>query len=474
MNLTQILVLSAITLLIAWITPARWRNWLLLATSILAIFWLQPASSIRNFDFWFPLASISLTILVWAMTSKPQNGLDREDLIGAGVIVGIILLIAATRYMQPFCCLTATRPPQIQQILLALITLVAVTLIVNRYLAGNQILLAASILVIIILFIILKTEPLADTFSMVLRNLTRQDPTLASAVDIRWLGFSYLAFRWLHSIRDRQSNKLPSFSIRDYTTYAIFYPTITAGPIDRSQRFVENLRHSFGERSSNTILGSQRIIIGLFKKFVIADGLALIALNEQNAFQSNESLWAWVLLYAYALRIYFDFSGYTDIALGLAQIVGIKLPENFQRPYIKTNLTAFWNSWHITLAQWFRSYYFNPLTRALRSSRFHPPAWFTILIGQTTTMLLIGLWHGVTWNFAIWGLWHGVGLFIHNRWTAWLRPRQNWFEGHPTRRVSAVFGGWLITFNFVALGWVWFALPSPLAALAFFQTLFGN
>jgi D-alanyl-lipoteichoic acid acyltransferase DltB (MBOAT superfamily) len=181
------------------------------------------------------------------------------------------------------------------------------------------------------------------------------------------------------------------------------------------------------------------------------------------------------LLYAFALRIYFDFSGYTDIAIGIGMFAGIHLPENFANPYLKTNITAFWNSWHITLAQWFRSYVFNPLTRSLRLSPRHFPAWSIILAGQTITMLLIGLWHGITWSFAIWGLWHAVGLFIHNRWSEWSRP---FFAGSgswgPGKRATLAVGGWLVTFNYVVLGWVWFALPQPSQAIEAFRKLLGG
>jgi alginate O-acetyltransferase complex protein AlgI len=214
-------------------------------------------------------------------------------------------------------------------------------------------------------------------------------------------------------------------------------------------------------------------LIGTFKKFVVADSLAMIALNPQLIPQVNSTLWLWILLYAYSLRIYFDFSGYTDVAIGIGMLVGIQLPENFNRPYLTTNLTVFWNSWHITLAQWFRSYVFNPLTRSLRSNPRHIPAWTIILFGQILTMLLIGLWHGITWSFAIWGLWHGIGLFVHNRWSGWARkhmPETN--QGRFTTQALNL-GGWLLTFNYVTLGWVWFMLPDVDLALNAFRALFG-
>jgi D-alanyl-lipoteichoic acid acyltransferase DltB (MBOAT superfamily) len=181
----------------------------------------------------------------------------------------------------------------------------------------------------------------------------------------------------------------------------------------------------------------------------------------------------WVILYAYAFLIYFDFSGYTDVAIGLGMLMGIRLPENFNRPYLQHNLTQFWNTWHMTLAQWFRAYYFNPLTRSLRASPRHIPVQWIIFIGQFSTMVLIGLWHGVTWNFAIWGAWHGLGLFAHNRWNEFVRVRLGQQPLQPrTQRLLGV-GGILLTFNFVALGWVWFSLPTPELSLRVFSVLFG-
>jgi D-alanyl-lipoteichoic acid acyltransferase DltB (MBOAT superfamily) len=171
------------------------------------------------------------------------------------------------------------------------------------------------------------------------------------------------------------------------------------------------------------------------------------------------------------LRIYFDFSGYTDIAVGVGRIMGIKLPENFDAPYFKSDLTTFWNSWHITLTQWARSYFFNPLTRALRSRSMAMP--LIIIIGQLGTMLLIGLWHGVTWNFVAWGLWHGVGLYLHNRYLDFMKPRLAALDERPQlKRLTDVFG-MLITFHYVALGWVWFALPNVELSLKVFGKLFG-
>jgi D-alanyl-lipoteichoic acid acyltransferase DltB (MBOAT superfamily) len=217
--------------------------------------------------------------------------------------------------------------------------------------------------------------------------------------------------------------------------------------------------------------------MGLFKKFVVADGLALAALNATNAAQVHSTGWLWVLLYAYSLQIFFDFSGYTDIAIGLGRLVGIALPENFNAPYLKPNLTQFWNNWHMTLTQWFRAYYFNPLTRSLRSSvrtgGRKLSAAVIIFVTQLTTFVLIGLWHGITWNFVLWGAWHGLGLFVQNRYSEWARPHLPDLSARPALKQGLAVAGGLLTFHYVALGWVWFALPSAGLSWQVFLKLFG-
>ena len=176
----------------------------------------------------------------------------------------------------------------------------------------------------------------------------------------------------------------------------------------------------------------------------------------------------WLALIGYSLRIYFDFSGYTDIAIGSGLLIGVRLPENFSAPYRKTNLIQFWNSWHITLANWFRSYFFYPFTRKYQRTK-KLPLWLLIFTGQVITMLLIGFWHGITLNFAVWGLWHGIGLFVNNRWADWKRNhpyllKQNWFFTSLS---------WILTFSYVSLGWIWFGMSDLHSAMLVFQRLFG-
>jgi len=291
---------------------------------------------------------------------------------------------------------------------------------------------------------------------------------------LSWLGFSYIAFRLLHTLRDAQAGKLPELSLRAFAGYVLFFPTLTAGPIDRVERFQKDLSQAAKLSAAEAIAGGSRIVLGVFKKFVVADGLALIALNNSNAAQVQSTAWLWVITYAFALRLYFDFSGYTDVAIGMARIAGVCLPENFDRPYTRLNITAFWNSWHITLAHWFRTYFFNPLTRALRSGRIRPPAQVVIFVTQVSTMALLGLWHGLAWNFLLWGLWHGVGLFIHNRWVNFRRSNPDFLpiplDG--ARSMNILSG--LLTFHFVTLGWIWFVISDVNQAWETFARLFGR
>ncbi|PKN90102.1 MAG: D-alanyl-lipoteichoic acid biosynthesis protein DltB, partial [Chloroflexi bacterium HGW-Chloroflexi-7] len=148
-------------------------------------------------------------------------------------------------------------------------------------------------------------------------------------------GFSYIAFRLIHTLRDRQNGRLPTMALDEYFIFMIFFPAISAGPIDRCERFIKDLRQPFIPSADTLGNASKRLVIGLLKKFVAADLLAMIALNAANAGQINSGAWAWILVYAYAFQIFFDFSGYTDIAIGMGWLMGIKLPENFNAPYLK-------------------------------------------------------------------------------------------------------------------------------------------
>jgi alginate O-acetyltransferase complex protein AlgI len=472
MSLNQLLIFTAAAGLAGLALKGRGRAWFLLIASILALYWLQPSTPIRNLDFWLPTASLALAAWVWGATRpEPRAGLARADGLTLAVLLGLVLLIALDRYVDA-CCLTPSRPPDVVRALIGLAGLAGGLLLAMRA-ASRPRLIAGLTLGFILLFVALKTDVFSLWLAQGLRAMSGQSPEQATALDVRWLGFSYLAFRLIHALRERGLGKLPDLTLQEFLIFAVFAPAVTAGPIDRAERFVKDLRAERGPAALGADFGqgAGRILWGTFKKYAVADTLALAALSPQNAAQIRSPGWLWVVLYAYALRIYFDFSGYTDIALGLGRLLGIKLPENFDRPYLKQNLTTFWNSWHMSLAQWFRAYYFNPVTRALRSR--HYPAAAIIFFTQFSTMLLIGLWHGVAWNFVAWGAWHGLGLFAHNRWSDFVKPRAAVLESRPWLKRAAAWSSVLLTFHYVLLGWVWFALPDIGLAGRVMLRLFG-
>lgn len=478
MSLTNILILVGLSLAIFIISnfnrTRALRKPLLLILSTGVIFWLQPALPIRGLDFWLPLATLALVALGWVLTSKPEERNSRASLVTGALVTAVVLVIALTRYLGMTGVITPSRPPQTINVIIMLIAVVMITFLSYILLKGKSSLpYIIGIVVFLAIFVALKLPALTEWMSGVLRVWNGQSRELASALDLRWLGFSYIAFRLIHTLRDRQNGRLPAMALDEYFIYMLFFPAISAGPIDRSERFIKDLRQPFIPSADALGAASKRLVVGLIKKFVVADLLAMIALNTANALQISSAGWAWVLVYAYAFQIFFDFSGYTDIAIGMGLLMGIKLPENFNDPYLKPNLTQFWNNWHMTLTQWFRAYFFNPLTRSLRSGKKPTPVWMVILITQVATMTLIGLWHGITLNFVFWGLWHGLGIFIQNRWSDWTKPLSARIQEKPALNKVVTIFTTLLTFQFVALGWVWFALPSMDLSLRVFGRLFG-
>ena len=324
---------------------------------------------------------------------------------------------------------------------------------------------------VLIVLVLIKSPELA--------GIARELATRAAGISeefqpfyIYWLGYSYVAFRLMHTYLDRRSGRLPQIALDEYVNFVIFFPSFSAGPIDRVERFLVGLRSQEKLSSDDLLVAGRRFFLGLFKKFVLADGLALIALDAFSA-RIPSPLWAWGLLYVYAFRLFFDFSGYTDIAIGLAKLMRIQLPENFDSPYLKSNLVTFWNSWHMSLTQWFRAYVLNPLARKLRSGRKPAAPFLIVVIGQILTMLLIGMWHGININYVLWGLYHAFGLIVCNRWLEWTKTLREKLSRKRWAGIVFKVIGIALTFNFVAIGWLFFALRTPGLVLIFIRHLAG-
>lgn len=468
MSVLQIAILAVIAILINRLKQGR--SLALLFVSALVIYWLQPYQIPLNLIFWFPTWTLVLTVVSWLVTSVPEERAWKKNWAAVAVLIGVVFLVDVNRYIRvDYVFIVDT--PRIHLVIAAVLGVLAVGLLLARVRKYPSVILGIAVAGLIAVLVLLKTPSVLTKVFEIVAGLRGKDASVAS--EFSWLGFSYVAFRLIHTILDRLARRVPSVSLVEYVNYVIFFPAFTAGPIDRIQRFNRSLNEPMPMNENDWMYAGTRLFTGLFKKFVIADGLAWFTLTDLLAGEVQNVGWLWFFLYAYSLRIYFDFSGYTDIAIGLGSLMGIRLPENFNSPYFKPNLTQFWNTWHMTLTQWFRSYFFNPLTRAMRSTKRPLPQGLMILLAQVSTMVLIGLWHGVTLGFVAWGLWHGLGLFIHNRWNEWMRTRQP--DWTTTQRGAAAlkYSGVFLTFHFVTLGWLFFFLPDPFTAWTVMLRLFG-
>ena len=474
MQLPDIFLLAGLLILLRLIPLPAVRRGALTVCSCVFVFAFQPVLPVREMDFFFPLFTLIFVLCVYASFSSRDLLKDRGNLIETALITAAVLLLAAGRFISYDGILTASRPPQFHKVLLAAAAAAAGCALLN-FGTRKGVVWPKRALGILILaaLVILKTPSLSLALSRMIRGINGQAADMALSTDLRWFGFSYIAFRLLSVLIDSMKGRKVDLGVGEFLVYVCFPPALSAGPIDRWDRFTKE--YAAGPKNGladDLYAGAGQIALGLFHKFILADGLAKMALSAQNSGQFIHSGWAWAALFAYALQIYFDFCGYSEIAVGLGMLFGLHLPKNFDHPYLKPDLTKFWSCWHMTLTQWIRSYVFNPLTRSLRANKERPmPQWLIVLITQLTTMLLIGLWHGVSVNFVIWGLWHGIGLFVHQ-----LYSRQT---GARLRTKSAAFLrvytvlSTILTILYVSLGWIWFVIPDFSGALAFFGRLFG-
>ncbi|MEW5938234.1 MAG: MBOAT family O-acyltransferase [Chloroflexota bacterium] len=224
------------------------------------------------------------------------------------------------------------------------------------------------------------------------------------------LGISFYTFSTISYIVDVYRGGQPAESLLDYALFLSFFPRLAAGPIMRANEFLPQLKRDIRLNLPNLLSGAQMFAQGLLKKLVVADRIAFgVDTVYANPYVYSPSS-VWVAALSYAVQIYFDFSGYSDMAIGLGRILGFDLPQNFNLPYTAQSITEFWQRWHITLSAWVRDYVFFPLRRALLRSRDRVPGWLTTAIPPLVTMLVVGIWHGADWNFVLWGGLHGLFL----------------------------------------------------------------
>ena len=247
-----------------------------------------------------------------------------------------------------------------------------------------------------------------------------------------------------------------------YLASSLFFPVLVAGPIMRLHNFLKQLLEAPSLTSEQAARALLLIGIGLVKKLLIADflGQNLVGrIFDTPTLYSGAEVLAGV--YGYALQLFFDFSGYTDIAMGVGLLLGLKLPENFRQPYLSLNLMEFWRRWHITFSEWLRDYLMDSLPQRRRQWPLLSYSYSVIL-----TMMLGGLWHGLSWTFLIWGALHGVALAVVRLW------KQARKGSKPTTWGKAA--SILLTFNFVCFTWIFFNASSLSNAVAILQRIGSN
>ncbi|RKQ92888.1 alginate O-acetyltransferase complex protein AlgI [Solirubrobacter pauli] len=255
------------------------------------------------------------------------------------------------------------------------------------------------------------------------------------------IGISFFTFHAISYIVDiYRGQARPMRSVADYTQYMAFFPQLIAGPIVRYHEIEDQIRHPppRSSRLDDIAEGFPRFALGLSKKVVVADPAGRVADAAFAVSANPTSGTAWIGALAYTVQIYFDFSGYSDMAIGMARMFGLRFPENFNRPYSSVSMTDFWRRWHMTLSRWFRDYVYIPLGGS-RGTQAHT------VRNLMFVFLLTGAWHGAAWTFVLWGVYNGLLLVGErlagiNRWSddRWMWPRR------------------LVTFVLVVFGWVLF------------------
>jgi D-alanyl-lipoteichoic acid acyltransferase DltB (MBOAT superfamily) len=284
-----------------------------------------------------------------------------------------------------------------------------------------------------------QVENLLGFFSITVQ-LKEQLPAFTLILPI---GISFYTFQSMSYTIDVYRGRLqPTKNIAHFFSYLVMFPQLVAGPIVRAKDFLNQLRENREVSKLEFWNGIKLIVIGYFQKTVLADNLGVIVNTAFEGVNNGTGLYWWVVMICFSFQIYFDFNGYSQIARGLAKLMGYHFKMNFNHPYLATSLKDFWSRWHISLSTWFRDYVYIPLGGSKKGRiRAHINIW--------VTMFLSGLWHGAAFNFVLWGIFHGFALSIE-------RLSKNSLRG--IQEIKSI--RWILTMIQVLIGWVFFRSTS--------------
>jgi alginate O-acetyltransferase complex protein AlgI len=272
------------------------------------------------------------------------------------------------------------------------------------------------------------------------------------------IGISFFTFQLISYLVDRMRDNAPIYPFRRFALFVLFFPHLIAGPIVRHNELIPQFDSDPLRAGADQRIGMGLILftIGFAKKALLADRLAevvnpIFAKVDSGIMLSFAESWSAAL--GFSMEIFLDFSAYTDMAIGIALLFGLVLPENFQRPYLATDIRDFWRRWHMSLSRFLRDYLYIPLGGSRNgTARF--------VLATIVTMALCGLWHGAGWAFVIWGLWHGTGLVLCRGWKALSVP------------LPAPIG-WALTMLFVLAGWIVFRASDLATSVSIFRSMAG-
>lgn len=272
------------------------------------------------------------------------------------------------------------------------------------------------------------------------------------------LGISFFTIQEISFLIDVYQNLIPRINPVDYGLFVIFFPRVSSGPIlDYRETMHELGQPGLAEPNSRNIAaGLMLVFLGLGKKVLIADALSRWVTAGYNVASSLTLVEAWGVAFCYTFQIYFDFSGYSDMAVGLARMFNIRIPNNFNSPYHATSIIDFWNRWHITLTRWVTSYLYTPLVRSFEHLTLAKAMAATFL-----TMIILGLWHGAAWTYVAFGAVHGLALMV------------NRYSRHRHWRIPDLVG-WILTFVTVTIGFVFYRAHDLIQASDMFEGMAGQ
>ncbi len=278
-------------------------------------------------------------------------------------------------------------------------------------------------------------------------------PTVVLPEIILPIGISFHTFQAMGYLIDVFTRKdKPEKNFITYAVFLMFFPQLVAGPIERARNLIDQFKYEHYISYENLSKGGRMMLWGMFKKVVVADNLSMFVDNIYGDVTSKGPAVLWVGIIFFAFQIYCDFSGYSDIAIGAARIMGFKLMRNFDTPYYASTITDFWRRWHISLSTWFRDYIYIPLG----GNRVSKPRW---CLNQLITFGISGIWHGANWTFVVWGLLNGVYMTV-GKLTFDFREKIKKITGYSKIPFLPEIIGTAVTFYIVCMTWVFFRAGS--------------